>query len=213
MNISDRYDTSGNPEGQYQPGSDGLVLLNKLNIIEPNDIDFIELQLLGQLTESLIGELDSNQLITTGELKKWHHRWLGNVYSWAGEFRTVNMGKGEFQFAAAHLIPKLMLDLETKFLTPLQSNPEMTDAELVNSLAIIHIEFILIHPFREGNGRLSRLLAMIMALQAGRPILDFSWIDANKDQYFSAVQAGLDNPEPMKDVFRQVLLETMKTSV
>ncbi len=89
----------------------------------------------------------------------------------------------------------------------------MTDVELVNALAIVHIEFILTHPFREGNGRLSRLLAMIMALQAGRPILDFSWMDTNKDQYFSAVQAGLDNPEPMKDVFRQVLLETMKTSV
>ena len=210
--MTNRYDTSGNPEGQFQPNSNGQVLLNKLDITIPIEIDLIELKLLDQLTELLIDELDSNQLITIVELRNWHRRWLGNVYSWAGEFRTVNMGKGEFQFAAAHLIPKLMLDFETKFLTPLQSKPEMKDIELINSLANIHIEFILIHPFREGNGRLSRLLAMIMALQAGRPILDFSWMDANKEQYFSAVQAGLDNPNPMKDVFRQVLLETKRIS-
>ena len=211
--MTNRYGTSGNPEGQFQPNSNDLVLLNKLGITNPKEIDLIELNLLDQLTELLIDELDSNQSITTVDLRNWHRRWLGNVYSWAGEFRTVNMGKGEFQFAAAHLIPKLMLDLEAKFLTPLQCNSDMTDVELVNALAIVHIELILIHPFREGNGRLSRLLAMIMALQAGRPILDFSWMDANKEQYFSAVQAGLDNPDPMKDVFRQVLLETMKTSV
>jgi cell filamentation protein len=45
----------------------------------------------------------------------------------------------------------------------------MDDARLVRALAWTHAEFILIHPFREGNGRLARLLNTMMALQAGRP--------------------------------------------
>ena len=88
----------------------------------------------------------------------------------------------------------------------------MTDEALIDALAIVHIEFILIHPFREGNGRLSRLLANIMALQAGQPMLDFSVMDEQKENYFSAVQAGLDNYEPMKAIFRQVLHETQQNA-
>ena len=174
-------------------------------------MDQVELELLEQLTEALIDELATDHVISVSDICEWHRRWLGNVYSWAGQFRSVNLGKGEFQFAAAHLIPGLMGDLEIGFLRPLACHVEMSDDELIESLASIHIEFILIHPFREGNGRLSRLLAMIMALQAGRPVLDFSWLDSNRAEYFSAVQAGLDNSEPMKVVFRQVLLDSERS--
>jgi len=79
-------------------------------------------------------------------------------------------------------------------------------------MAKVHIEFILIHPFREGNGRLSRVLANIMALQADQPMLDFSVMENNKAQYFSAIQDGLDNYEPMKAIFRQVLHETQRNA-
>jgi cell filamentation protein len=50
---------------------------------------------------------------------------------------------------------------------------------------------ILIHPFREGNGRLSRLLADVMAVQAGRGPLDYSCWDADKAAYFAAIQRGM----------------------
>ena len=44
-----------------------------------------------------------------------------------------------------------------------------------------------------------------MALQAGQPLLDFSYMDVNKEAYFLAIREGLDNDEAMKDIFRQVL--------
>jgi len=88
----------------------------------------------------------------------------------------------------------------------------MGEEVLIDALAKVHIELILVHPFREGNGRLSRLLANIMALQAGQPMLDFSVMDEKKAQYFLAIQAGLDNYEPMKAIFRQVLRETQKNA-
>ncbi|HSO81390.1 Fic family protein, partial [Thiocapsa sp.] len=79
---------------------------------------------------------------------------------------------------------------------------------LADAIAVVHVELILIHPFREGNGRISRLLAGVMALQAGWPELDFTSWDANKDAYFAAIQAGLENYEPMRMLVKQVLRQT-----
>lgn len=91
-----------------------------------------------------------------------------------------------------------------------QTQPGSNGQVLVNKLGvtIVHIEVILIHPFREGNGRLSRLLANIMALQAGWPNLDFSAWDRDKSRYFAAIRAGLDDSAPMQKLVRPVLRES-----
>ncbi len=67
------------------------------------------------------------------------------------------------------------------------------------------------HSSREGNGRLGRLLATLMALQAGLPPLDFSEMAGHlKEDYFAAVRAGLEqNYEPMKEMFDVVIKETL----
>lgn len=61
--------------------------------------------------------------------------------------------------------------------------------------------------FREGNGRTARVLSILMALQAGLPLLDFSSIaEEKKQEYFSAVQAGLDkNYAPMERLFAEII--------
>jgi len=78
-------------------------------------------------------------------------------------------------------------------------------------LAEVHVELILIHPFREGNGRIARLLSMLMGLQAGLPPLDFTEIQRIKrDEYFAAVQTGMDrNYQPMEAIFRRVVESTI----
>lgn len=210
--MTNRYDTSENPEGQFQPGSQERVLLNKLDITEPVEMDTIELDLLEQLSIAVLDEIESDQTITVDDLCEWHRRWLGNVYPWAGEYRSVNMGKAEFQFAVAHLIPQLMTTFNSQFLTVYTPCNQMNENELVEALAKIHIEYILVHPFREGNGRLSRLLANIMALQADYPLLDFSYMDKNKSDYFLAIQAGLDNYKPMRAMFKQVLHDSLQNA-
>jgi cell filamentation protein len=175
-------------------------------------MDAIELSLLEQLTTAVLGEVEAGQVITSDDLCEWHRRWLGNVYGWAGQYRTVNMGKGEFQFAAAHLIPRLMQTFNDRFLAIYTPCNQMHESELVEAIAKIHIEFILVHPFREGNGRLSRLLANMMSLQADLPMLDFSYVDNNKNDYFLAIQAGMDNDKPMREIFRQVLQDSLKNA-
>ena len=210
--MADRYSTLGNPEGQFQPGSNDRVLINKLDINDPGEMDEIELNLLEQLTEVILGEIEAGQEISSNDLCEWHRRWLGNVYVWAGQYRSVNMGKGIFQFAAAHLIDGLMAKLDKNFFANYTPCYRMNERELVEALAIMHIETILIHPFRDGNGRISRLVSNIMALQANYPILDFSYMDNNRETYFSAIQAGLDDNGPMQKIFRQVLLDSLRNA-
>jgi len=90
---------------------------------------------------------------------------------------------------------------------------ERSLAEQATALAVVHAELILIHPFRDGNGRCARLVAMLMGLQAGLPALDFGGIRGEKKrQYISAVQAALSRDyAPMIEVFRGVIGTTLKS--
>lgn len=204
--MSDRYDVSGSVEGQHQPGSDDRVLLNKRSIVDPDEMDDVELHLLGTMQRSLLDEIEVTQTITSTDLCNWHQRWLGSVYDWAGRYRTVNMQKDGFPFAAAARIPHLMKNFEVRILNSHTPCEQMNEERLVEALGLCHVEFILIHPFREGNGRLSRVLATIMALQAGMPPLDFSWMAEHREEYFAAIQNGLaGNHEPINRIFSLVL--------
>src|SRR5207244_7834782 len=80
----------------------------------------------------------------------------------------------------------------TLFRSPLrQYTPcRMSSAEeQAAALAIVHAELVLIHPFREGNGRCARLLAMLMGLQAGLPALDFGGIRGRSEEHTSELQS------------------------
>ncbi len=208
--MPDRYDTSDSIEGQFQPGSAEKVLLNKLDITNPDEMDDVELYLLDEFQRKLLEDVESDQQITVADLCKWHNDWLGSVYEWAGQFRSVNMQKNGFMFASSNLIPRLMNQFEEKYLTIYTPCIGFEEQKIIEALAICHVEFIIIHPFREGNGRLSRVLATIMTLQAGLPLLDFTWISENQDQYISAIHQGHGGDyEAMRRVFSKVLQASM----
>lgn len=205
--MTDRYSTTHLIEDQYEPGSDGTVLRNLLGIVRPVDIEIAETAELWLVQEKLIGEVSREQSFTVEDLCRFHREWLGKIYPWAGRLRSVNLIKDGFDFAMAHVIPMLLDEFERRQLrryTPcLSTNPE----EVAHALAEVHVELMLIHPFREGNGRLGRLLATLMALQAGLPILEFSeLVGDRREDYFAAVRAGLDrNYRPMKELFNNVI--------
>jgi len=122
------------------------------------------------------------------------------------------MSKGGFPFASPAFIPSLMTEFEQDVLfkyTPCSFNLR---EDLLHALAVVHVEFLLIHPFREGNGRLARLLSTLMALQAGLPLLDFSDIKGNiKENYFAAVREDLDREyKSMMQVFSDVISRTLR---
>jgi cell filamentation protein len=205
--MTTRYDIDHLVEAQFEPGSHGRVLKNLLGIRGKRQMDALEALRLESATDWAIRHVAADRRFTAADICQWHKQWLGEVYAWAGEYRQVNISKGSFVFAMAAQVPRLMQELERDVLaryTPCTfDNPD----ELVEAVAITHCELVLIHPFREGNGRVSRLLSTLMALQAGLPLLDFSSIKGKqRETYFAAVQAGMKRDyAPMAQVFRKVV--------
>ena len=211
MKQNNKYDTSGLVEAQYESGSRNRVLKNLMSIIKKTEMDSMEALALKQAEEESINTYGANHRFKTSDICKIHKIWLGNIYPWAGKFRKVNLSKGDFNFAAAAQIPYLMDKFENEYLlkfTPCNFNDI---DKVINAIAIIHVELILIHPFREGNGRVARLLSTLMALQAGYPPLDFGFIKKEKkEEYFKAVNLGLDrNYLLMESVFKEVFNQTI----
>jgi cell filamentation protein len=209
--MTDRYDTANLPEDQYEPGSNGTVLRNKKGIIDPVEMGEAETNALWRAQKKLIGEVSSDQSFTAQDICNMHQLWLNGIYPWAGQLRVVNIGKGRFEFAQARFLPTLMDEFERLQLrkyTPCCFNSR---DEVAHALAEVHVELMLIHPFREGNGRLGRMLATLMALQAGLPVLDFSLLDDDRrEEYFAAVRAGMDRDyQPMKRLFADIIEESL----
>ena len=134
--MTDRYDTTGNSEGQYQPGSQELVLLNKLGITELQKMENTEFDHLIQFQVALFDELLIDQQITSKDLCEWHRRWLGEIYEWAGNFRTVTMSKGGFPFAAVPQLSSLMEKFEQLYLKKYTPCNEIKRDDLVEAMAL-----------------------------------------------------------------------------
>jgi len=212
MKKGGHYDASSLIEAQFEPGSRGRVLRNLLGIKSKREMDQVEAQEQLRTLEELVRIYDQTHRFTAADVRRIHKIWLGSIYAWAGNYRQVNLSKGDFPFAAANQIPRLMIEFEKgplRAYTPCRFT-EMN--EIARTIAVVHTELLLIHPFREGNGRVARLLAVLMALQAGLPPLDFGNIKGRKRQeYFRAVQAGLDRDyKPMEKVFSAVIRRTRR---
>lgn len=212
MKRSGRYDASGFIEGQFEPGSQRRVLRNLIGIKRKWEMDTVESNELVRAFRKILGVYDKNHRFTAADLCAMHREWLGSIYEWAGQYRQVNLAKGNFTFAAAHVIPGLMVEFEHQYLTAYTPCRMAARNEIIHTLAAVHVELLLIHPFREGNGRLARMLASLMAFQAELPPLDFGMVKGRKKQeYFIAVQDGLDrNYGPMEKVFDEVIERTLR---
>lgn len=209
--MADRYAATG-VEVEFEPGSRGRVLRNRLGVSSVREMARLESQSLLDSTQQLIDETSEGQKFTANDICGMHRLWLGDVYEWAGEYRNVNIAKGDFQFASVSLIPRLMQDLERGPLRDYTPCKGVANKDREEALAVVHAELILIHPFREGNGRCARILSTLMALQADLPPLDFSGVKGlEKQRYIAAIHAALDrNYEPMKTVFRKVIARTLR---
>lgn len=206
-----RYTAHG-PESEFEPGSRGRVLRNLAGVRSVREMARLESERLLAATERLIDETEVEQRFRADDVCRMHRLWLGDVYAWAGEYRQVNIGKDGFMFAAAHLIPHLMKELERGPLRQFTPCRFSTVEDQAHALAIVHAELILIHPFREGNGRCARLVATLMGLQAGLPVLNFGGIRGEeKKRYISAIHAALGRDyAPMTAIFRRVIARTLR---
>lgn len=135
-------------------------------------------------------------------LQKIHHHLFQDVYEWAGNIRSVDMGKGKTWFYPKEYIPEHMKILHQSIM---KSNnlKGLENRTFVEQLAETFTYLNAIHPFREGNGRSTRVFFEQLANEAGYR-LDFSkverleWNKASEDCFFG-------NIEPLKKVFDKVV--------
>lgn len=210
--MKNRYSTKGLAEVEYEPGSRGRVLCNLPGIRSARAMAHAESEALLSAQEYLVETTTLDQRFTADGICEMHRLWLGHIYPWAGEYRGVNVAKGDFHFAAAGQVPRLMTQLEHRELARYTPCCFATHEEIAQALAIVHAELILIHPFREGNGRCARLLALLMGLQAGLPPLDFGGLSGRgKRDYIAAIHAAVGSDyAPMTAVFSGVVRRSLR---
>jgi cell filamentation protein len=211
--MSTRYVASG-AEAEFQPGSRDRVLRNLQGITGVRAMQQAESEALVAVQDWSLAHFGPEHRFTAEDMRLLHRQWLGGLYEWAGEYRHVNMTKDGFPFAAAAQLPRLMLAFEQQQLQALTPCSAMDERQLTVALARTHAELVIVHPFREGNGRSARLLAWLMALQAGLPPLDFSSMQgAGKREYIRAIHAAFQGSyEPMEAVFVKVIRRTWRAS-
>jgi cell filamentation protein len=161
----------------------------------------VEERALIRTTDWTLRSFENDRRISAEDLCDLHRKWLSGIYTWAGSYRHVNVSKAGFMFAAAAQVPRLMEEFDADCLarhTPLRSGSR----DISLALAETHTD-----PFREGNGRIARLLAKLMAGQVGIDIARFDvLVQRRRKEYFSAVRAGLDrNYGPMHELFSAVI--------
>lgn len=189
----------------HTPKSEDEILPNKLGLTDPENIAEEEYRGFLRAEIKFESELDGITTFDWDLLSSIHRTALGHLYEFAGELRQVNLSKGGFMFPAAKFLKSAVKEFEKTFLKSLPDSFENYE-HLVKHLAPLHAELLFIHPFREGNGRTSRLFADLIALKSGFERFNFEKIDENRmPDYIAAVQSAADkNYEPMITLFKSL---------
>ena len=170
------------------------MLSNKLGIISEIELANEE----ERITKIKALELfDSNKINefeigTFNGLSKIHEFLFSDIYEFAGKIRKENIAKGNFRFASVMYLEDV--------LTKIDEMPQNNFENIIKK----YVEMNIAHPFREGNGRSTRIwLDMILKKEIGK-VIDWSKVD--KEEYLLAMERS-----PVKDVEIRVLLESALT--
>jgi len=206
MTGSPRYMSPTGPEAETEPGSRGHVLRNLLGITSKTEMDRVEhdaLLLVQAEYQRTIGDRTS---FTAETLRRMHRDWLGGIYAWAGRYRTVDLTKEGFRWPPAHMVAENMERFDHERLRTHTPCAPGSLPQVALRIAEVHADLLLIHPFREGNGRLARWLAGLMALQADLPAPAYRFEGrgsrAERARYLAAVKRGYRGDyEDLRDFF------------
>lgn len=167
-----------------------MALENKLGLTSSADLAREEERISKKKAVELFdkGILESLPAGKFSTLQAIHKYLFGDIYDFAGELRTVNIAKGNFRFAPLMYLQAALENIDKM--------PQSNFDEIVEK----YVEMNIAHPFREGNGRSTRIwLDHILKNEIGK-VVDWSKVD--KEDYLLAMERS-----PIKDVEIKVLLK------
>ncbi len=171
-----------------------MALQNKLGLTNEAELARAEEKISKQKALELYdtGLLDTFEVGTFAGLAKIHAYLFGDIYEFAGQMRTVNIAKGNFRFA-----PVMYLHAA---LESIDAMPQSTFEEIVEK----YVEMNVAHPFREGNGRSTRIWLDCILKKELHRVVDWSRVD--KEDYLLAMERS-----PVKDLEIKALLHAALT--
>ena len=171
-----------------------MALQNKLGLTDEAELARAEEKI--SKTKALelydTGLLDTFEVGTFAGLAKIHHYLFDEIYEFAGQMRTVNIAKGNFRFAPVMYL-RAALD-------SIDAMPQADFDQIVEK----YVEMNVAHPFREGNGRSTRIWLDCILKKELQQVVDWSRVD--KEDYLLAMERS-----PVKDVEIKALLKAALT--
>lgn len=172
-----------------------MILENKLSISDAAELARVEEQMSKSKALKLFesGFLDTLKAGSIEALFAIHRYIFEDIYNFAGQIRNVNIAKGNFRFA-----PLMYPDAALK-------NIELMPQSNYDAIIEKYVEMNIAHPFREGNGRSTRIwLDLILKKELG---LVVNWSIVDKDDYLLAMERS-----PIKDIEIKFLLKKALTN-
>ena len=170
------------------------MLDNKLGITNPRELAEIEERETKKKAIALFetGELNSFEVGTYKGLAQIHQYLFEDIYEFAGKLREENISKNNFRFASAMYLEEA--------LKKINSMPQSNFDEIIEK----YIEMNIAHPFREGNGRSTRIWLDMILKKEIKQVIDWSKID--KEDYLLAMERS-----PIKTTEIKILLKNALT--
>ena len=171
-----------------------MILDNKLNITDQTELAREEERISKIKAKEMFetGYLNSLEAGTFDALKKIHKHLFEEIYEFAGDLRKVNIAKGNFRFTPITYLEESIKNIEKM--------PQSTYDEIIEK----YVEMNIAHPFREGNGRSTRIWLDLILKKELNLVVDWSRVD--KTDYLLAMERS-----PIKDIEIKELLKQSLT--
>ena len=172
-----------------------MVLGNKLHITSQVELNRAEEKLSKQKAKQLFesGDIGQVEVGTFAGLAVIHAYLFGEVYAFAGQVRDVNLAKGNFRFA-----PVMYLQ---QSLTHISAMPQQNFDHIIEK----YVEMNVAHPFKEGNGRATRIWLDLILKKELQQVIDWNAVD--KADYLSAMERSVVKDLEIKHLLKHALTD------
>jgi cell filamentation protein len=193
------YDVNKDPYLDSETGA----LFNKLGLKTAKELDDAEAKLTAiEITALTTQDIPFYEDCDVALFKSVHKRMFNDIYDWAGELRTVELSKGTTSFAR---VQHLAINLDSLFEQLAKDDYIATTDldEFINKLARYYGDLIVLHPFREGNGRTIRTFMAMLAESIGWHI---AWDEMDPQENIDASIAAYKGDEkPLREMLAKIV--------